>query len=65
MASTLACSTICGVITVLHTAVADSAGAHSSQAGADLRKLLNKNQFCQNKWCGVNPEFAQTAQFLF
>ena len=42
MASTLACSTICGVITVLHTAVADSAGAHSSQAGADLRKQFNK-----------------------
>ena len=39
-ASTMACSAICWVMTVLHTAVLDRAGAQESQGGTSLMIMM-------------------------
>ena len=40
IASTMACSAICWVMTVLHTAVLDTAGAQDSQGGTSLMVIM-------------------------
>ena len=40
IASTMACSAICWVMTVLHTAVLDTAGAQESQGGTSLMIMM-------------------------
>ena len=43
IASTMACSAICCVMTVLHTAVLDTAGAQESHGGTSLIMMINDN----------------------